>query len=160
MFGLPIFGNKSREGAAADLPMCETAEVELDDYESGKFYEITTVHQEDPRFLKRWFTTNAGTVNLYIWESTTQQKIVRFEFCYTTFWEEKMIRWQSDRGWQFAIVDTDETAKLSKSAAILQVTDEIDPEEALQIFRNHASISDKGIFSFVEMQFAKWLASH
>ncbi len=155
MFGLNIFGSKQQETQTIENSIREMGEFESDDYENDKLYEIKTVQQDDPVFVKRWFTTDTGNVNLYIWESKTLQSVKRFDFYYEIFSEEKMIRWQSDRDWQFATVDTDDDHKLYKSSAVLQFTDDVNLQEALQIFCNYATMLDESIYAFIETQFTK-----
>jgi hypothetical protein len=116
--------------------------------EMVKMYEIRNVWQRDPGLRKRFFTTEDGDSDLFVWEHLTSGEIVYFQFYFDKNRSEKMVEWKGSN-LNYASVDDGGAFGFYKSSPILIRIDRMNLSAVLNVFREIAANVDESIREFI-----------
>ena len=111
-------------------------------------YEIRMVRQDDPELTYRWFTSENLPLDLYVWQSRTEGRIVQFQFCFESEATEHVVEWRAARLWM-ARVESDAPERRHKGSPVFRRSADLDLGEATALLERHGHGVDEPVRRFV-----------
>jgi hypothetical protein len=100
----------------------------------------------DSKSEKRWYQDEY--FDLFIWQDETEQ-ITSFQLCYDRLGDERVIYWDSERGFAHYRVDDGEDSPHKNMSPVLVRTGELPSNEVFTLFVQSSQLMDSDLSRFI-----------